>query len=731
MQFQGEAINYTYQNLVQEEPYNQIDNMPHVPQQVQDGYKRFFSEFLLKNQKVYIEKMKQAVESRKKCFELDLEDLQSYNADHYQLLIQKPNDYLPLLEKAASEAFYTITNNRSNFQVFLVSTQDPKNLRDIKASSIQRLITVSGIITQATRPYIRSKILYVECSKCHHQLSLEVSQGLGSVSIPPFCKNPNQGNEKCPKDSYVIIPEKCTLIDQQRMKLQESPEDIPTGEIPRTFSLCAERYLVNRLAPGTRVVLTGIYQVLEKTSISNKTLNSTSSKINYIQVVGYKLEDEIKKKSRSFTNEEEEAFQALSKDPKIIEKIGQSIAPAIFGYDDIKQAIACLLFGGSKKILQDGIRLRGDINVLLIGDPSTGKSQFLKFVQRIAPNAVYTSGKGSSASGLTASITRDPVSGEFQIEGGAMVLADGGVVCIDEFDKMRPEDRVAIHEAMEQQTISIAKAGITTRLNSRCSVLAAANPIFGSYNDLKTIEDQIELQTTILSRFDTIFIVRDPKTVEHDQRLAEHVLSLHMMNNQKNGGSINAAVMEQEMLEQRGTEIELNLLRKYISYARAKIHPRLSERSAQKIQNLYVEDRKQSNQGHSSKKHHIPITVRQLEAIIRLSESIAKIQLSEEVTDEHINKAHELFQNSTMNAIQNGKELGLELPQELQSLCFKIEESIRHTIPVNGRYDFTKIKDKLFSKFNNARAIDYAFHKMIKDGELQQVEVNKFIVRKK
>ncbi len=195
---------------------------------------------------------------------------------------------------------------------------------------------------------------------------------------------------------------------------------------------------------------------------------------------------------------------------------------------DIKKAIACLLFGGSRKILPDGMRLRGDVNVLLLGDPGTAKSQLLKFVERVAPICVYTSGKGSSAAGLTASVIRDPGSREFYLEGGAMVLADGGVVCIDEFDKMREDDRVAIHEAMEQQTISIAKAGITTILNSRTSVLAAANPVFGRYDDMKSPGENIEFQSTILSRFDLIFIVKDEHNEVRDQSIARHVLSVHM-----------------------------------------------------------------------------------------------------------------------------------------------------------------------------------------------------------
>jgi DNA replication licensing factor MCM5 len=261
--------------------------------------------------------------------------------------------------------------------------------------------------------------------------------------------------------------------------------------------------------------------------------------------------------------------------------------------------------------------LRGDVNILLIGDPSTAKSQFLKFVEQTAAIAVYTSGKGSSAAGLTATITKDSNTGEFQIEGGALVLADGGIVCIDEFDKMKPPDRVAIHEAMEQQTISVAKAGITTRLNSRTSVLAAANPLFGKFDELKMIDEQIELKSTILSRFDCIFIVRDINNPEINERIASHILDIH----------------QGKALKNTDTAIPFELLKKYIKYAKNNINPRLSPQASDQLINQYVADRQKANNQAKLKKssNPIPITVRQLEAVIRLSESLARMKLKSEV----------------------------------------------------------------------------------------------------
>ena len=307
--------------------------------------------------------------------------------------------------------------------------------------------------------------------------------------------------------------------------------------MPRTFIVTVDRELTDKVTPGNRVKLVGILGIIAQQMGGTGASGQANKGVNksYIRAVG--LQSETNKDGGpsttgfampTITAEDEEQITTMARDPDIYNKLTKSIASTIYGHDDIKKAVCCLLFGGSPKRLPDGMKLRGDINVLLLGDPSVAKSQFLKFVERVAPIAVYTSGKGSSAAGLTAAVIKDNATGEFQLEGGAMVLADGGVVCIDEFDKMRPQDRVAIHEAMEQQTISIAKAGITTILNSRASVLAAANPLYGRYDDLKHASEQIDFQSSILSRFDAIFIVRDQRLESLDKKIATHVVNLHM-----------------------------------------------------------------------------------------------------------------------------------------------------------------------------------------------------------
>jgi len=291
--------------------------------------------------------------------------------------------------------------------------------------------------------------------------------------------------------------------------------------------------------------------------------------------------------------------------------------------EDVKEAIACLLFGGVPKVYPDGIRVRGDIHVLLIGDPGMAKTQLLRFVTKIAPRAVYTNGKGTSAAGITAAVVRDKVTGEFYLEAGALVLADMGVAVIDEIDKMDVKDRVAIHEALEQQSVSIAKAGIVATLNARCSTLAAANPAFGRYLPNRTVAENVDLPVTLLSRFDLIFILRDEPNAERDKSIADHITTLH-------AGEVPGGF---------GDTLSPDLLRKYIAYARKYIKPTLSREAREKITQFYVQMRAKSREPNSP----IAITARQLEALIRLAEAEAKMRLSPVVELSDVDRAIRLF----------------------------------------------------------------------------------------
>ena len=507
-----------------------------------------------------------------------------------------------------------------------------------------------------------------------------MNSGFSGITLPRVCSRPkglDDGSDKCPLDPYFVVHEKSQFIDQQVLKLQEAPDDVPVGELPRHILVSADRYLANRVVPGSRCTVMGVFSIYNSQK-NSKNSGAVAIRNPYLRAVGIQTDISHNQggATMQFTEEEEQEFLEMSRRPDLYELFSGCIAPSIFGNADIKKAITCLLMGGSKKILPDGMRLRGDINVLLLGDPGTAKSQLLKFVEKCSPIAIYTSGKGSSAAGLTASVQRDTSTREFYLEGGAMVLADGGAVCIDEFDKMRDEDRVAIHEAMEQQTISIAKAGITTILNARTSVLAAANPIFGRYDDLKTPGENIDFQTTILSRFDLIFIVRDTHDRNRDETIAKHVMNLHM-NGQANNNP-----------EAAQSEIPVEKMKRYISYAKSRCAPRLSPEAAEKLSSHFVSIRRQvaRAEADANQRSSIPITVRQLESLVRISESLAKLELAPIATEKHVDEAIRLFLGSTMDAVMSAggdtSALGGGGNREMVEEVHKVEEELRRRLPM-------------------------------------------------
>lgn len=519
------------------------------------------------------------------------------------------------------------------------------------------------------------------------------------------------------------MPDKCTCVDFQILKLQELPDSVPQGEIPRHMELFCDRSLCERVVPGNRVLIQGIYSI-KKVSGGKKSQDSHKAVVGvrapYMRCIGIKVDTEIGSISRStnITTEEEAAFRKLAAMPDIYEKLAKSIAPSIFGSADIKKAIVCLLFGGSRKKLPDGLVRRGDINILMLGDPGTAKSQLLKFVEKVSPIGVYTSGKGSSAAGLTASVMRDPSTRNFVMEGGAMVLADGGVVCIDEFDKMKEDDRVAIHEAMEQGTISIAKAGITTTLNSRCSVLAAANSIFGRWDDTKG-EENIDFMPTILSRFDMIFIIKDVHDHARDVTLARHIINVHLNANRP--------------AEQVDGEIPLHVLKKFIHYCKTHCGPRLSADAAEKLRSRYVLMRSgaQQQEKASDKRLAIPITVRQLEAIIRISESLAKLQLQPFANEEHVNEALRLFQVSTLEAAMSGTLSGVEgfTTDEDHEMLNRVEKQLKRRFAIGSQVSEQNIIQDFTRQKYPERAILKVIHTMIRRGEMQHRMQRKMLYR--
>ncbi|CAM9525071.1 unnamed protein product [Discosporangium mesarthrocarpum] len=737
MDYDEDRITYTNQNLLVPGQEDGGDGMS--LRKTKAEFREFIRSYRQGNLFPYRDQLLQRYRKREPFLEVNIGHVNEFKPELFDLLTLRPVEFLPLFEEAAREVLKQLTADRTDgedlpeIQVVIRSEQLPTGLRGIAADHVNKLLKVPGIIISATRIRAKAVSVAIRCKTCGCLKHLPCNGPFGGAALPMKCDRNGQEGEDCGKDSFLVVPDESMYVDQQTLKLQASipafqlPEVVPTGEMPRNILAVMDRTLVDRVSPGTRVSVMGIASLYNSAS-TKKQVGAVAIRTPYIKVVGVEVDsDGAGRSSTSFTPAEEEEFLAMARTPDIYSRMAASMAPSISGEytKDIKKALACLLFGGSRKVLPDGTRLRGDVNVLLLGDPSTAKSQFLKFAEKVAPVGVYTSGKGSSAAGLTASVIRDS-RGEFYLEGGAMVLADGGIVCIDEFDKMRESDRVAIHEAMEQQTISVAKAGITTILNRqvvctaysrvglRTSVLAAANPIYGRYDDLKSAAENIDLMTTILSRFDLIFIVRDIRQgdEERDRSIARHVMSVHI-----NASAVNSSGQE--------GEIDIATMKKYVSYCRLKCAPRLSVEAASMLSSQYVSIREEVRRRTlelGEEAQAVPITVRQLEALVRLSESLPKMRLSGEVSPQDVQEALRLFNVSTMAAAKAGSSAGDlgSLRPEGQKEVQRAEDFLKRRIAVRSTVNRKKVAEEATGQGHPDSAVQRAIAIMCIQGVLQE-----------
>lgn len=715
------------------------------PNQLPEGdftqLKRRFREFLREFREtdssfVYREELKRAVEVQTNYITVNLGHMTSFDASLSEKMSQRPTSAFEMLEEAAKLVADEITRPRPNnepidpdFQVHLISGAEPRSIRDLSALDVGKLVKIPGIAISQSQVRAKASILSLRCRSCQHTKSnIAIKPGLEGYVLPRKCEAESSASrDPCPMDPYQLVPELCQCRDFQNIKLQESPDSIPTAEMPRHVGLYMERELVDRVVPGNRITITGVYQIRRqqvqgpKSRKDKKANGGVGIRASYIRVLGVEVESAGAGRSASdgkrFTRDEEELMRELAGRPGIYDLVTKSIAPSIYGCEDMKRSIACMLFGGSRKILPDGNR-RGDINVLMLGDPGTAKSQLLKFAERCAPVGIYTSGKGSSAAGLTAAVVRDQHRG-FALEAGAMVLADGGLVCIDEFDKMRPEDRVAIHEAMEQQTISIAKAGLCTTLNTRCSVLAAANSVFGRWDDTKG-EDNIDFLPTILSRFDMIFVVKDIHDANRDSILAKYVMNVHT------GAGARKADSD---------EIDMATLKKFIQYCRVTCGPRLNGEATKKLQNQYVLMRQSMTESERSggKKGAIPMTVRQLEALIRISESLAKMRLAPFATGADVDEAMRLFRTSTMASASAGALSGVEgyeTAADTEDLN-RIERQVKRRFLIGSQVSEKSIIGDLTNQNYPERSVAKVIQIMIRRGEVQHRMQRRMLYRVK
>lgn len=585
-----------------------------------------FLEFFKKEK--YRQRISQMAIAGRESVTIDFEDLFAFDQSLAERLMEKPDVFLQYASNAAREqleiedAEYAQKIDKITVRIVQLLGKEP--LRKLGSKHLGKLVMIEAIVVRATpvRPMVMNAMF--KCKRCGTPTPVEQT---GPFLRAPFeCSDPTCRQ----KGPFEFMQDESTFVDSQDLRLQERPEDLPPGQLPRTVNVkLVGSDIVDVARPGDHVSIVGIVRAVapSRPGIGKLRTFILHLDANSIVVLGKEPE------TSPPTPEEEEKILALARDPWVHRKIMNSIAPSIYGYEHIKEAIMYLLFGGVSKSLPD-ITVRGEINTLLIGDPGTAKSQLLQYVARIAPRGLYTSGRGTTAAGLTAAVIREK-GGSMSLEAGALVLADKGIACIDEMDKMRPEDRVAIHEAMEQHTVSVAKGGIVATLNARTAILAAANPSLGRYEPHRTVAENISLPVTILSRFDLIFVLRDIPNKDSDAKMLEHILEIH-----KRGASPLEA------------QIEPDLLRKYISYAKT-IKPMLSSAAAKRLGDFYLAMRSASEAEGSP----VAITARQLESLVRIAEARARVALRKEVTVEDAEAAIAIMRRSL-------EEVGIDVSSE-------------------------------------------------------------------
>uniref|UniRef100_A0A7E4VX11 DNA replication licensing factor MCM2 n=1 Tax=Panagrellus redivivus TaxID=6233 RepID=A0A7E4VX11_PANRE len=614
-----------------------------VAKEIVRRFKRFLRHFKdVETEKLkYIHQIQNMVAENKESLVIEYDDLAHDSGEPAIsfFLPEAPLEVIDLFDIAATEVVSSMYPHYARITATvharIAGLPTFEEIRMLRHIHLNMLITTAGVVTVTSGILPRLSLVKYNCVACGYVIG-PITQGQEDEVKPSSCASCQS------RGPFELNVEETVYQNYQRITIQESPNMVEAGRLPRSKDIILTGDLCDSCKPGDEVEVTGVY-----TNNYDSSMNSRQGFPVFAAVIiaNYvRTKDQIE--SDALTDEDIKAIRDLSKDPDIAQRIFASVAPTIYGHEDVKQAIALALFRGVAKNPEGKHALRGDINVLLCGDPGTAKSQFLRYVVHLAPRAILTTGQGASAVGLTAYVQRHPVTREWTLEAGAMVLADQGVCLIDEFDKMNDQDRTSIHEAMEQQSISISKAGIVTSLRARCTVIAAANPIAGRYDSSRTFADNVDLTEPILSRFDILCVIRDQVDPIEDDRLAEFVIGNHakMHPHHKAPVSTDPDSMEvdsqSDFAGQRvcpNTNVKIipqTLLRKYLMYARENIHPKLEERCLERIHTVYADLRKESMATGS-----VVVTVRHVESMIRMSEAHAKMHLRNYVTDEDVSAA--------------------------------------------------------------------------------------------
>lgn len=570
----------------------------------------------------YFDRINNMMASNSTFIGVDYIDLDKNNPELTKLITDNPDDMFEAFEKAVysilREIHYDYAQEiKDKIKVRIGNYSVQKGLREISADLINKLISVPGMVVRTSEIKPLAKKLAYVCLNCN-TLNEAQLKGL-TLKKPMRCT-------QCSEKELEMDPENSFFTDFQLVRIQELPEDLPAGQLPHYVEVTVMDDLVDRCRPGDRVLLTGIVRIEQEQSLQIRTslfkLRMEGNNIEYLGgIFGNKDERTVDSKDERIldrifiSREDAKRILAISDMPDAYDKLVASFAPHIYGHEIIKESILLLIVGSVTKKLADGSNRRGDINIFLVGDPGTAKSEMLKFAAKIAPRGLYTSGRGTTAAGLTAAVIRDK-SGIMMLEAGAVVLGDQGLVCIDEFDKIKSEDRSALHEVMEQQTCSVAKGGIVATLNARTSILSAANPKYGKYDPFRNITENVEpLPIPLLTRFDIIHVIRDNADNERDNRIASHILEIH-----------------RDVEHAAQSVIEIDLFRKYLAYAKQK-EPKLTTEATDILRNYYLQMRNVESEG------MITATPRQLEGLVRLATARARLLLKDNVDSEDADRA--------------------------------------------------------------------------------------------
>ncbi|EPR79809.1 DNA replication licensing factor MCM2 [Spraguea lophii 42_110] len=605
------------------EPVDITDEVQLFKSQLLNSFVDFLNNF---ENKKYIKKIREMCSYNKESLYVSYMDIEKYSGNIIVGLIKKTEEVMEVLDQGLDRVVQTLFPNykmiKNKVHVRITDVPLLENIRNLRNEHLNSLVRVNGVVTRRSGVFPLLSVVKYTCLKC------KCVFGPFIVDKDEF--KPTNCLECQSKGPFTVKSQETIYKDFQKITIQEIPGTVPPGALPRSKEVMLFYDLIDVAKPGEEIEVIGVYKNSFSLSLNIKSgFPVFFTTINAITI--NKKENEFE--NSKLVSEDIKEIIKMSRHPNIVNIITNSIAPSIHGHKNVKRSIALALFGGQQKIVENH-KIRGDINVLLLGDPGTAKSQFLRYVEGVAHRAVLSTGQGASSVGLTATVRKDTVTKEWTLEGGALVLADKGICLIDEFDKMNDKDRTSIHEAMEQQSISISKAGIVASLHARCGVIAAANPVRGFYNSSLTFSQNVNLSDPIISRFDILCVIKDQIEQGSDENMARFILNTH-------------SSIEEEKTNFMPSQMRLsqNFLKKYIIYARQNVFPTIPPMNLDKISKLYVELRKES-MGIGT----LPITVRHIEGIVRMSESFARMRLSPTVSSEDIDLAINLSLDSFLRA---------------------------------------------------------------------------------